>query len=379
MIMTVALAVPFNSFVGNGSANAFPFTFPVFSSSQLLVTVTDASGNVTTLNLATDYTVTGLNAAGTPASTGTVTLVNAGQLWLSGGNLATGYTLVIGFNGTYAQTYSIRNQGDFFRWFLEDALDYTMMVTQKLGTTALILPPGINPSTFSPVLPTNMPQNPGKVLMVNPAGNALILGTPVSGTIPNPLPANQGGTGAAQTLVGTGALLKSNGQTIVESSILKETSAGLAFANTSTQGVVGSATNDSAAAGNVGERVSSAVAGVNAPTSNQLGDATSISLTAGDWDVSAVGIWDASGGTWSRADIGISTTSGNSATGLTNGDNRIVGVWASTSTVITIVPYTIPVYRISIASPTTVYLKILSLYSVGTPQFSGRITARRTR
>jgi len=132
--MTVAQATPLVSFVGTGGSNSFPFSFPVFLQSQLLVQVTsNLNPAVTyTLVLGTDYTIQGLNPAGTPASSGSITLVNNGQTWLTGGNLLTGYVLTIQANLPIAQTSSIRNQGDFDRGFLEDALDKVVMIEQQL-------------------------------------------------------------------------------------------------------------------------------------------------------------------------------------------------------------------------------------------------------
>lgn len=152
----------------------------------------------------------------------------------------------------------------------------------------------------------------------------------------------------------------------------------ISFDNNATHGLVGTATNDSAAAGHFGEHVKSAVQSAGAVvTSGQFGDLTSISLTAGDWDVSCA-VYAAAGGAWTAMQIGISTTSGNSTTGLDIGDNRIVASWASSATVPSEFCMSIPAYRMSLASPATVYLKVSATYSVG-PSFSGRISARRAR
>ncbi len=121
--MTVAANNPINEYVGDDSTNTFPFTFPVFNSSQILVSVASEGGELDTLDLGTDYLVSGLNAAGDPASSGTITLVNSGQAWLNSGNLATGWVITIQSNFAYAQTTSLRNQGDFYRSALENALD----------------------------------------------------------------------------------------------------------------------------------------------------------------------------------------------------------------------------------------------------------------
>lgn len=139
----------------------------------------------------------------------------------------------------------------------------------------------------------------------------------------------------------------------------------------------GTNTNDAAASGYVGEYIESVVANVSFPAALDWGDLTSISLTAGDWDVSSVGlatvgsavamtIWNA----------GISTTSGNSATGLVFGSNRveyaapITGQNTSGG---------ISTYRISLSSTTTVYYKMLQSSSSGTPTLYGRLSARRVR
>jgi hypothetical protein len=52
--------------------------------------------------------------------------------------------------------------------------------------------------------------------------------------------------------------------------------------------VKGTATNDSAAAGYVGDMSGTMQPAVNAAATTQWGDITTISLTAGDWDVSGV-------------------------------------------------------------------------------------------
>jgi hypothetical protein len=142
----------------------------------------------------------------------------------------------------------------------------------------------------------------------------------------------------------------------------------------------GTATNDDAAAGYIGEYVvGSQSTATNFPTSPDWGDGTSISLTAGDWDVSAVLDATINTATWTRAALGISTTSGNSTTGLVTGDNRLIQTWASSSTTPTGATIVIPTYRISLSTTTTVYLKLSSTYSAGQSQYQCRISARRVR
>lgn len=149
----------------------------------------------------------------------------------------------------------------------------------------------------------------------------------------------------------------------------------------STQGIIkGTATNDSAATGFVGEYVESVIStGQNSAGSNTFGDLTSISLTAGDWDVVAIGFWEINGATWTSASIGISTTSGNDGTGLVTGSNRSIATWASSSTTPTEQSFSVPSYRQSLSGTTTIYFKYVCTSSAGTPKCRGRLSARRVR
>lgn len=141
--------------------------------------------------------------------------------------------------------------------------------------------------------------------------------------------------------------------------------------------LVGTTTNDSAATGYVGEAVRSYVSSyTNFPTTSQYGDLTSISLTAGDWDVSAnmTAIIGTSNMTAWR--MGITSTSGNSGTGFNDGDNT---AFAYPPTAIIAVSACVPVFRVSISATTTYYLKYFATYASGNPQATGRISARRVR
>lgn len=139
----------------------------------------------------------------------------------------------------------------------------------------------------------------------------------------------------------------------------------------------GTATNDSPATGYIGEVVSSSATFTNFPTSGQYGDLTSISLTAGDWLISVQLIQIQNGATVSTVTSGVSTTSGNSSTGLTDGDTQTSAVpqnAAAGAAFVGIMPK-----RFSLSATTTVYLKYNSSYTVATPQAAGRITAVRIR
>lgn len=141
-----------------------------------------------------------------------------------------------------------------------------------------------------------------------------------------------------------------------------------------TVGIVGTTTNNNAASGDVGEYIEAEQpTATNAPTSGQWGDLTSISLTAGDWDVSGMVNWLLNGSTSTDVELGIKTTAGNSAPGDPSATQYLLPptATANSSGSLTI--------RLSLSGTTTVYLKYLAAYSAGTPQARGHIHARRVR
>lgn len=136
--------------------------------------------------------------------------------------------------------------------------------------------------------------------------------------------------------------------------------------------IKGTGTNDSATAGYVGEIITSGyVTGV-AITSNTQTNITSISLTAGDWDIyGSFGGVPAATTTQSRLFGSISSTS---ATITTPSSDFQVAIAANN-------PWytTVPTIRISISATTTIYLVGLIVYAVSTLTASGVISGRRVR
>lgn len=142
--------------------------------------------------------------------------------------------------------------------------------------------------------------------------------------------------------------------------------------------LVGTTTNDSAATGNYGEYVSSstsAAAKISATGSLNYFDVVSMSLTAGDWDITGMLSLATNGATVTTFDVGISAVAGNDGTGLTQGINiyefnvPLAGDH-QTGTVIT---------RVSLSGSATYYLKCNAGYSVATPLAYGTLRARRIR
>ena len=127
--------------------------------------------------------------------------------------------------------------------------------------------------------------------------------------------------------------------------------------------------------GYLGDVVSSTASSTPFPTTNQFGDLTSVPLTAGTWLITANALASLATATFSGGwIIGISTTSGNSSSGLTSGSNRLEGAPPDNTynTSLTIAPF-----EVEVASDTTYYLKYLAAYSAGSPNALGRLTAWR--
>lgn len=142
--------------------------------------------------------------------------------------------------------------------------------------------------------------------------------------------------------------------------------------------ITGTTTNNSAAAGILGEYVSSTIAvgaAVSLTTATPL-TVTSISLTAGDWDVT--GVCDFHPGaltTGSYFEGGISTTTN----ALGSQDQFSASPMALAAGVGIDVGLNAPVSRISIASTTTVYLTVQAGFATSTMVAYGTIRARRVR
>lgn len=112
-------------FIGNGTATVFPFAFKVFTTADLLVIRVDASGNLTTLVLGTDYTAT-LNANQDVSPGGSVTL--------TAGPLATGYGMIITSAVAELQPVILTNLGGFFPDVLNTEFDRLTILIQQLQT-----------------------------------------------------------------------------------------------------------------------------------------------------------------------------------------------------------------------------------------------------
>lgn len=149
-------------------------------------------------------------------------------------------------------------------------------------------------------------------------------------------------------------------------------------------GTKGSGTNDNAATGDIGEFVTATVAAGSAVSLvNATGkNVTSISLTAGDWDVNAQVNFVLAGATSTLHQSGISLTTNTLPTqagGAGLGTDPLAALPLPTTVLSGTMSQDISPIRISIAATTTVYLVAQSSFSVGTETAYGSINARRAR
>ena len=187
--------------------------------------------------------------------------------------------------------------------------------------------------------------------------NGLAIGTPVSGTLSNclglPISGISGlGTGVssalANSVTGTGSIVLNTSPTIT------------------TPNIVGVTNGSNAAAGSVGEVISSVITSGISISNYVSFNLTSIALTAGDWDVYGNLTPASSGGSLTQVTGWCSTTSATlPAAPLYN-------------TIITSGTISTPYFRANISSTTTVYLSG-SVGGTGTLTCTGQIYARRVR
>lgn len=140
-----------------------------------------------------------------------------------------------------------------------------------------------------------------------------------------------------------------------------------------TSGIVGTTTNNNANAGSFGEYTSNSASGVSL-TTTVAANVTSISLTAGDWDVSGTVTFVPAGSTTiAQIESGTSTTS---ATFGGIGTFSLLTLPFTTGQNDSLIA---PPQRISIASTTTVFLVASANFGVSTMTANGFIRARRVR
>jgi hypothetical protein len=204
-----------------------------------------------------------------------------------------------------------------------------------------------------------------------------------------------GGTGNA-TLTAHGVLIGEGTAAINQTAVgttgqmlIGVTGADPAFGNTvstltatgtitpsSTAGIVGTTTNDNANVGSVGEYITATGTSVSLSTGVNT-NITSISLTAGDWNVWGNMVFIAAGTTQPAAAgffAGVSLTSGN--VDPVPSYSSLTGVTFAAGNAPTLIA---PTRRISVSATTTVFLVAQANFTVSTMTGTGILQARRVR
>lgn len=238
------------------------------------------------------------------------------------------------------------------------------------------------------------------VQLLNPAGSTVgqTIVSNGAGSAPTwqSVPASGLATQAANTILGNGTASTAAPTALPIPSCSTTTSAlqwtsgtgyscGTSFANlggatftgaitpSQTAGIVGTTTNNNANAGSVGEYLTATTTNT-AMTNGVAANMTSVSLTAGDWDVECNTLFHPAGTTVvTGLAVGISTTSASlGAFGTLNyiqasfntGSNNYVSA---------------PTVRVSVAATTTAYCVGVANFGTSTMQGDGFIRARRVR
>ena len=159
----------------------------------------------------------------------------------------------------------------------------------------------------------------------------------------------------------------------------------MAIETTTVYNGVGTSTNNNAAAGQIGEFVTATVASgaAVALTTSVAANVTSISLTAGDWDISAqVDHLIAASTSITQLNASISLTSATLAgqaggAGLGTDATAVASFSAMVPTAN--ITQDIGLVRLSVAATTTVFLVAMDAFTLSTISAFGTIRARRVR
>jgi len=212
--------------------------------------------------------------------------------------------------------------------------------------------------------------------LINQLAYYAAAGTTVSGvTIVNSavLTTTSGGVPTWVVSTGTGAPVLATSPTLITPTLGASTATSLAFSPT-TGGIIGTTAADSASSGTVGQIISSSIASGSSVsfTTATAKDVTSISLTAGDWDVY--------GNVTSTVSVSFTQIIGwISTSSATTPDSSLYTGLAAGSALSENIQFCVPFVRINVSSTTIVYLSAKCTFTAGTITCCGTLFARRAR
>lgn len=308
----------------------------------------------------------GTNASLT-ASNGGIVYSTASAMAILAGTTTAGQHLQSGSSSAPSWTTTTYPSTNAINTIMYASSANVLGVITPVNSAVLISSAGGVPS-WSTTLPTGltipgimMPNGDG---ITDTSGNSIVIYTTVASPV-NSIVMGNAATGNNPQITGSGS----------------DTNVTLSLVGKGTGGVQiqGTGTNNNAAAGFVGEFISSIVtqgSGVGLST-NTAANITSISLTAGDWDVwGNVAFLSATTTVISDLNGWISTTTASLPTGNLRTQRFVsAGFTPGVSNESFCVPYT----RISVASTTTVFLSVRATFMTSTLEGSGGIYARRVR
>ena len=268
--------------------------------------------------------------------------------------------------------------------------NYDVGFTNSVTSVGLALPADLtvtnSPVTTTGTLTGAWATTPtGTGAMVRATSPILVtpnIGTPTAGTLTNTtgLPITTGVSGLG---TGVATFLATPSSANLLAAMTDETGTGANVFGTSptitTPNIVGTATNNNAAAGSVGEYVESIIAAGSAVAlvSGTAKTVTSVSLTAGDWDVDAI-VYHLPAATTSYTryigSLSLVTNTLDANPGKFT-DFTIPAFVSGGNTFNDV----IPPFRFSFASTTSVFLITLGSFTVSTAGAYGIIRARRVR
>lgn len=180
--MSISSTTDRNTYTGNGSVSVYDYDFKLFEATDLEVFVMSTTGAVVQLTETTDFTVAGVGIR----NGGSISLVNSGQAWLTGGgNLILNYKILLIRWLDLTQLTDIKNQGAYFPELHENEFDTIVMQLQMLNdqiSRCAISPIFDTPDVFNPTWPAGItdPANASAILTLNADNTGFDLGPSVA-------------------------------------------------------------------------------------------------------------------------------------------------------------------------------------------------------
>jgi len=335
-----------------GSIGCQPYLGPSVSTDQVLIwrasTFPNSSGTVYVSDLLNSLSTSTIPSITVTGLTSTGSLKINGDTLSLAGNLSTTGAYTSNFTFTGATSVTFPTSG-------------TLVTSASIaGTYATVASP-----TFT-----------GTVTIPNIAlSGGAITGTTISGST-----GSFTTLAASSTVSGTGfstylAAPPAIGTTTPAAGKFTTLQATSTITPSTTAGIVGTTLADNAQTGSVGEYLTATGTAVTL-SAGVLSNLTSISLTAGDWDVSG-DVYLVSSAGFSNAEIGVSTTSATFVAPPTNG--QTVAIALEGSALFNTSALAVGPARINVSTTTTVYLVVGMSFSSGTNTATGFIRARRVR